>query len=224
MITTYNEQRRILMKKTDYEQTKALRAFAFFSSLVLILTLASAFLPVHGEEEIYDQVLRLHVIANSDTDEDQALKLKVRDAVINAIKPIVKDCDSISAVREAVNGQLDTIRLAALEVVHSNGYGYDVEVVLGRESYPTREYADVCFPSGDYLSLRVRIGQAEGKNWWCVLFPPLCLESASVKNDMEQNFISVGLDREQYGIITETDKVKYKARFKILELLSEVFN
>ena len=212
------------MKKTDIYQTGAVKGFALFAAVVLVLCVISAFLPVHGEEEIYDSVLRLHVIANSDEDADQALKLKVRDAVIEAIRPIADGCASLEEVSLAVADSMEELRLCALNVVRENGCGYDVSVELGREKYPTKTYADVCFPAGEYLSLQIKIGAAVGQNWWCVLFPPLCLESATVKSEMEDNFVSVGLSEDQYKIITDTGRVKYKARFKILELFQSIFD
>lgn len=212
------------MKKTVVCQTGAVKAFAALFAIVLLLCVISAFLPVHGEEEIYDSVLRLHVIANSDTDADQALKLKVRDAVIEAIEPIAKNCATVEEVSLAVSRASEDIRASALKVVRENGCGYDISVELGREKYPTKAYADVCFPAGEYLSLQVKIGEAVGQNWWCVLFPPLCLESATVKSEMEDNFVSVGLSEDQYKIITDTGRVKYKARFKILEIFQSIFD
>lgn len=190
--------------------------------IVCIICIAVVFavtcLPVHGEEEIYSSVLRLHVIANSDSEEDQALKLAVRDKVLEASAAATADCQSRDEAREALEGALDSIEAAALSVIAEQGYGYGVSVALGEEYYPTKEYESCTFPEGEYLSLRVIIGDGEGQNWWCCLFPPLCLSSAtSVQN--EDAFISVGLTSEQYKIITETDTPRYKVRFKILEVL-----
>ena len=109
-------------------------------------------------------------------------------------------------------------------MVLEHGYDYEVSVLLGEEEYPTRSYENCCFPSGTYVSLRICIGNAEGQNWWCVLFPPLCLSAASAKSEQsnEQAFISVGLTGEQYRVITETDNVKYRIRFKVLEAVQEL--
>ena len=174
-------------------------------------------LPIHGEAQIYDSVLRLHVVANSDSEEDQALKLKVRDRVISAVNDAQKECSDIGEARIAVEAQLEDIAEAAADEIALQGYDYSVEVRLGEEEYPTKNYASLCFPSGKYLSLQVRIGDAAGQNWWCVLFPPLCLDAATSAN--EDAFIAVGFTPEQYKIITQTDNLKYEARFKILELI-----
>ena len=190
---------------------------------VFILCLAVCnVLPIHGEEKIYDSVVRLHVLANSDSDEDQALKLKVRDAVLAYVSPRVIDSATREEAMEILESELDAINEVAEGVVSAEGYGYSVEVTLTLEDYPTRNYEAMSFPSGQYVSLRVMIGEAEGKNWWCVLFPPLCLSSASEKVENEEAFISVGLNSEQYKIITETDEATYYLRFKLLEALGSI--
>lgn len=196
-------------------QKRFIAVLFLLTSLILILNC----LPVHGEAEIYDTVVRLHVLANSDSEEDQALKLKVRDALLEISDGILTDCKSQEEAASAIEKSKDLLTQAANEVIRSAGFDYPVNIELGYENYPERTYENCCFPSGEYLSLRVLIGHAEGQNWWCVLFPPLCLSAASAdqSKDPEDAFISVGLNKEQYGIITETGKTKYKIRFKILE-------
>ena len=174
-------------------------------------------LPIHGEEKIYESVVRLHVLANSDSDEDQALKLKVRDAVLAHTSPKVIDSTSREEAIKILQEEIEELEKIAEEVVREQGYDYAVEVTLTLEEYPTRNYESMSFPSGEYVSLRVLIGDAEGQNWWCVLFPPLCLSAASEKAENEDAFIAVGLNSEQYKIITETEDTKYYLRFKILE-------
>ena len=194
----------------------------YVAIVVLLVTLmALSFLPVHGERDIYDTVVRLHVLANSDTEEDQALKLMVRDGVLEAAAPLVEGCTTQAEAVEALTAHLNDLEAAALSVVQSEGYDYPVTVLLGEEDYPTRTYESCAFPAGTYVSLRVLIGEAEGQNWWCCLFPPLCLSAATAKQDNEDAFIQVGLTKDQYGIITETGKTKYKVRFKILEVIEE---
>ena len=190
--------------------------------LVCVFVLCAAIcniLPIHGEEKIYESVVRLHVLANSDSDEDQALKLKVRDAILAYTSPKVIDSTSREEAIEILQGELDNIEKIAEQVVKEQGYAYSVEVTLSLEDYPTRNYESMSFPSGEYVSLRVLIGEAEGQNWWCVLFPPLCLSAASDKIENEEAFIAVGLNSDQYKIITETDDMKYYLRFKILEAI-----
>ncbi len=190
---------------------------------VLAVALLAGLFPVHGESEIYDTVVRLHVLANSDSEEDQALKLKVRDAIIEVVTPAVQDCSSQSEAIAAIGAVMNDICAAAERVIVREGYDYSVRVEIGEEHYPTKNYESCAFPEGEYASLRVLIGEGEGQNWWCCLFPPLCLSAASAKDDNEEAFISVGLSSDQYKIITENDNPKYKVRFKILETFGRWF-
>lgn len=193
---------------------------------IICVALVTSLFPIHGEAAIYDTVVRLHVVANSDSDEDQALKLKVRDAVIAVVTPAVEGCKTQSEAIDAISAIIPDIEDEARSVVAQNGYSYAVAVELGEEYYPTKNYESCAFPEGEYASLRVLIGESAGQNWWCCLFPPLCLSSASA-NDKESNeeaFISVGLTSDQYKLVTESDTPKYKARFKILETISSWFN
>ena len=191
--------------------------------ILLVCLMALSFLPVHGEQEVYDTVVRLHVLANSDTEEDQALKLRVRDAILEVTSPLVENCTTQAEAMEILNSHLADLEAAALTVIEAEGYNYPVTVLLGEEDYPTRTYESCAFPAGTYVSLRVCIGEAEGQNWWCCLFPPLCLSAATAKSDNEDAFIQVGLTKDQYGIITETGKTKYKVRVKLLEVIKDWF-
>ena len=195
---------------------KKILTLVFVFALCLV---ALNFLPVHGEEAIYNSVIRLHVIAASDSDSDQALKLKVRDAVLSGLSTLSEGCSSKSEAEEKLASQLDEIRAVALETLAAEGCDCQVSVSLGKEKYPQKNYDGVCFPAGEYTSLRIVIGEGEGKNWWCVLFPQLCL--AGAKN-AEAAFVEVGLTPEQYRVITETDVPKYKLRFKIIDIIGEM--
>ena len=181
---------------------------------VCTLFIMLGFLPVHGEAEIYDNVLRLHVIANSDSDEDQALKLKVRDALLEGSSEVFLQCNDRASAASAVKENRALLESIAKKTILDAGYDYPVKIELGEEKYPTRSYGEICFPAGNYLSLRVIIGDGNGQNWWCVLFPPMCLSAAS--DNVET--IPLGLTGEQYRLITETDEPKYTVRFKILEV------
>ncbi len=181
-------------------------------------------LPVNGEAEIYDSVIRLHVLANSDNDEDQELKLCVRDSVLEYAAELTGGCRNISAARAILEPRLDDLASVAEKRILEEGYSYPVSVVLSEEIYPTRSYESFCFPSGEYLSLQVKIGAAEGKNWWCVLFPPLCMSAASASEEAnsEAAFIDLGFTSEQYRIITDSENTTYKVRFKILETVEDM--
>lgn len=186
---------------------------AAFLSAYTILTC----LPVHGEDEIYNSTIRLHVLANSDSEEDQAEKLLVRDAVLTYLEASLTQNDTYESALSAVSNHLESIRERAEETLDGK---YAVRVELGREKYPVRQYENYTLPAGEYTSLRVLIGEGEGKNWWCVLFPRLCTSRAT-EEEVYEDFIAAGFSPEQYRLIKNESSPKYKIRFRILEILSE---
>ena len=192
---------------------KLLSVLLALSLTVLLIGL----LPVHGEEQIYDDVIRLHVIANSDTDADQELKLLVRDALLVRTEELLSSCRDRADAESVIRESLALLRDTARETLLRAGCSDDVQIVFHTESYPTRHYRSISLPAGDYLSLRVIIGNGEGQNWWCVLYPSLCLSAASESSDVAD----LGFRGEQYRIITNTRSGAYEVRFKLLELLSE---
>lgn len=125
----------------------------------------------------YNDYLRLHVLANSDQVYDQQLKLAVRDEMISVITPILADAENADEARSLAQTHLGELTQAAQEVVWRHGYDYHVTAEIGRFDFPDRQYDSLFLPAGNYQALRVRIGKAEGHNWWCVLYPPLCLAS-----------------------------------------------
>lgn len=192
--------------------------------VVMAVLLTIGLFPVHGEAKIYDSVVRLHVLANSDSDADQARKLKVRDAILTVTAPLLDDCPDRATAEALLREHEGDILTAAHGALIADGRDEEVTVLFGTECYPERTYDSFCFPAGDYLSLRVCIGAAAGRNWWCCLYPPLCLGAATISREKaEEKFISVGLTPSQYRVITETDKPVYRARFKLLELIRGLF-
>ena len=189
---------------------------------VCLLFVVIGLLPVHGEAEIYDTVLRLHVLANSDSEEDQSLKLSVRDAILEVGNGLFDGCESREEAETLLKENLPLFEQTAKQTIAEAGYTYPVHLVLGEEEYPERTYGSICFPGGNYLSLRVIIGEGEGQNWWCVLYPPLCMSAASTQKKDEDAFVAVGLMGDQYRVITETDQPTYRIRFKILEVFEEL--
>ena len=208
----------MLFKKEDFFMYKRILTVSLcFTVLLLVIGI----LPVHGEDKIYESTVRLHVIANSDSEEDQAIKLQVRDAVLAVTNPLLSECRDREEAIVVLEGHTKQIEAAANAVLRDAGKEERAEVLLGWEQYPERSYDAFCFPAGEYISLRVLIGSGEGKNWWCCLFPPLCLGAATVgKTSAEDAFISVGLTPTQYQIITESDRPVYRVRFKLLEVFS----
>ena len=195
----------------------------YVSALLAAVLLLGAFLilPIHGEAGIYDNVIRLHVLAESDSERDQALKLSVRDAVLAESEALLEGVTDRADAESVLRVSLPQIKEAAEAALGRAGAPNEVEVSLTREAYPRRTYEAVALPAGEYLSLQVKIGAAEGKNWWCVLFPPLCLSAATA--DREATCLSAGLTDEQYRLITESEGGRYKLRFKILEVAQALF-
>lgn len=125
-------------------------------------------------EDISEKLIRFHVIANSDEEKDQALKLKVRDEVLKYIQPMLKDSKDIDNSREILKRENENILNIARTVIEANGYSYKVDSTLSREYFPVKTYGNITLPQGEYEAYRILIGSGEGKNWWCVMFPPIC--------------------------------------------------
>lgn len=200
---------------------------------VLTAVLLLNILPVHGEEEIYQNAVRLHVLAHSDAQADQELKYLVRDALLVQCRDLFGTCQNAAQAQQTAQQNLDVLTRTAERVIAENGYDYPCSVCIGTEHYPTREYGEMVFPAGDYISLRVLIGDAAGKNWWCVLFPPLCLDAASdtyagggVEMDRKTGdmMYQAGFTPGQVQILTEAKNQKTVIRFKLLEVFSGLFS
>ncbi|MBR3152046.1 MAG: stage II sporulation protein R [Clostridia bacterium] len=171
--------------------------------------------------DISDSVFRLHVIANSNTDGDQALKLKVRDSVLEYINSNTSNLKSKEEFIEFTQLNIQKIQEIAEDRVKQEGYTYTVSVEIGNFYFPTKEYENITLPSGNYDGLKIKIGKAEGKNWWCVMFPPLCLlDNSSCKMEKKSlEILNKALSNEEYSIISEnTPNIKLK--FKIIELFN----
>ncbi len=184
------------------------------SIVLLLCALVIAAFPTDAEGAIYDDTVRLHIIANSDTGADQELKIAVRDAVLCEFGKRLSSAENASEAAEETAAMIDEIEDFAQKTVAAHGYDYPVRATLTKERYGTREYEGFSLPSGEYCSLRIIIGEGAGQNWWCVMYPPMCLGAsvgagADAYTGEEQRLISGG---------------SYKVKFKILELLTENFS
>ena len=168
-------------------------------------------------EKLSASVVRLHVVANSDSDEDQTLKLKVRDEVL-AMTDGFNMGSSAEEAAIVLEEKLDEIQSAVLKMVQELGYDYSVTVTLGLEDFDTRVYDTFSLPAGEYTSLRVTIGEGTGKNWWCVVFPPICMASCS--EELTAQAMAAGLDEGDVALITGENEV-YVFKFKLLELVQK---
>jgi len=171
-----------------------------------------------------DSVFRLHVLANSDSQEDQNLKYKVRDALIEYMNSLCKDVTSKQEAILIAEENKNKFYEIAKDIISENGYNYDVSVEIGNFSFPTKNYGDISLPSGYYDALRVKIGKAEGQNWWCVMFPPLCFVNVSsgiVPEDSKNN-LKENLSDEEFSIISNENSSQVKFKFKLIEFLNSV--
>lgn len=176
-------------------------------------------------ENLSDNVFRLHVIANSDSKEDQDLKYKVRDKLIEYMKSITSNIENKEEVINIAYNNIENFQKIAEQVIKDNGFNYSVKVEIGNFSFPTKTYGDISLPSGFYDALKVEIGNASGQNWWCVMFPPLCfvdVTSGVVPESSKEN-LETNLGQEEYDIISnnnESDVIEFK--FKIVEFFEDL--
>lgn len=197
---------------------KKRRTAILMLALLLILSCWSGY-AVHVQEQLANKVLRLHVIANSDSKEDQRLKMKVKDRVYDAAEFILKEAKDREDAVQRLNRELARLKREAIEALQAEGCGDSVSVKLEETDFPTKEYDGFAFPAGRYLALRVIIGSGEGKNWWCVVFPPLCSASAA---EFQQQAHMAGMTEEEIRLITEEDG-GCVFRFRLVELWQKLF-
>ena len=182
---------------------------------LLFAALLMAAMPTDADAEIYYDTLRLHILAASDSDEDQALKIAVRDAVLAEYGEILSDYEGLDSVLEKSRELLPEIEATALTCIREAGFCYTVSAELTVEEYDTRDYGDVSLPRGRYNSLVIVIDGGLGRNWWCVMYPPMCLDMAldGPADDWVSNYTDAELSLISGG--------RYRVKFKLLELVSD---
>ncbi|MCR3758356.1 stage II sporulation protein R [Clostridium felsineum] len=177
---------------------------------------------------IAKKVIRFHVLANSDSGEDQSLKLKVRDAVINYMKPKLENSKDINESRKILINSDWAIRRIADKVIKENGYQYKVNTELAKVDFPVKSYGNIILPEGKYEAYRVLIGQAKGHNWWCVMFPPLCftdITKGAIEEKKTDNEMKKVLTPEEYKVVCNyKDDGKIHVKFKIVEEMKKIIN
>ena len=192
-------------------------------------------------EDISSKIIRFHVIANSDGELDQNLKLKVRDEVLKYIQPLLKDSYDINQSREILKEKDEKIIEIAKKVIAENGYDYKVETTLTKENFPIKTYGNITLPQGEYEAYRIIIGSGEGHNWWCVMFPPICFvditkgevayeetekEMGRVLSEEELRMIENKIDLsedEKAKILDTTEDNEVVVKFKIGEMFKSLF-
>lgn len=186
--------------------------------LIVALAILNPSAALADGRAVRDGVIRLHILANSDEASDQAIKLSLRDALLDRIANLTDGCADRDEAEAAVRGSLPDLEDFARSTLRQMDCDQPVEITLSEEYYPTREYENLRLPAGRYLSLRVIIGSGQGHNWWCVLFPPVCTSSASADEELAE----VGFTPDQVRLLTDGEDVKYTVRFRIVELFSDL--
>lgn len=180
-----------------------------------------------ASEDYKDKLIRFHVIANSDSDEDQNLKLKVRDAIIDYLQPKLLESESIEESESIIKKEYAELEKISKNIILENGYNYDIQVGIDYSEFPTKQYSNVILPAGEYKALRIIIGEGKGKNWWCVMFPPLCFvdeQKGIIDKDTDDKLREI-LTEEEYELISQkTSKQmnRVQIKFKIVEIIQNI--
>lgn len=170
---------------------------------------------------LYDNVIRLHIIANSDSKTDQQIKFIVRDRVLEYVHTLLPNSASLKDCKNIILENLDAINQVALQTVQELGYSYTVTSSFGESFFPLKKYGDVSLPSGNYQAIRIVLGEGDGKNWWCVMYPPLCfvdMENGIVPEESKKQ-LQASLSPDSYEIITSDSDVEI--RFKIVDFFNQ---
>ena len=190
--------------------------------LILYTTISAISYAEAVSTDISKSVFRLHVLANSNSDEDQVLKYKVRDNLLEYMNNICSNCSSKDEAISLVTEHKEEFKQVALKTIKNEGYNYDVNINIGNFEFPTKQYGDISLPAGYYDALRVEIGEAKGRNWWCVMFPSLCfidISSGIVPEESKEELQNV-LSDEEYSIISDNNDYGIKFKFKLLEFFA----
>ena len=198
--------------------------------LISVLTLGLALTITYARnigDDISKSVLRLHIIANSNTDTDQNLKLKVRDRIIADAKNLFLDCHSLEQSIEIANTNIQYIKQIVEDEISKQGFEYLAEVSVGEVAFPTKTYGNITLPSGKYTALCIKIGEAKGQNWWCVMYPPLCFTDGVLAASSDANAkLQAELKPSEYNLITKQNSgaIPVEVKFKIVEVFQNLFN
>lgn len=167
--------------------------------------------------EIRNNIVRLHILANSDREEDQRIKLVVRDELLNCGKELFTGIVNVKNAEEILKAQKEEIISKINNTLAENGFEYTADICLVREYFNTRSYENFTLPAGEYLAIKVLLGEGEGKNWWCVMFPPLCLPAAN-----KDESIDIYINEEGADVVRNYQK--YEMKFKIIEIYENIKN
>lgn len=224
-----NDFRYKSISKWFYKEYKYI-ILAIISGLVITtgITFAGQKYSEDVTDELSSHLIRFHLIANSDTVEDQQMKEHIRDLVLDYMSPLLKESSSMAETRFIIKTQTPQIEALARDVITRWGKDYCVEVLLGQADFPTKQYGDIMLPAGEYEACRIIIGEGKGKNWWCVMFPPLCYVDVTheIVASEHKDYLQKTLSKEEYELITKSigkskKDIPVKFKFKVVELFSK---
>ena len=172
--------------------------------------------------DLENNIFRLHILANSDSIEDQSLKLKVRDNIISYLEKICDNCNSKDDFINIVNLNSHNLKEIASNTVNAYGFNYDIDIQISNFYFPTKHYGNISFPAGYYDGLKIQIGDAKGQNWWCSLFPPLCFTdvSSGIIDENSEKDLKNNISEEEFSIVCSSNGI-YKLKFRLIEFLNE---
>jgi stage II sporulation protein R len=177
------------------------------------------------QEDLAKQILRFHILGNSDSEEDQNVKLYVKEGIMTYLEPLLKDCSDKESTTNVLISHLTDIEEEASRLLAMKGYFYGASAALDKSTFPIKVYGDITLPAGEYDALKIKLGRAQGRNWWCILFPNLCFVDATytvVPEDSKQQLKTLLTDEEYTAIIKE-EKPTVVVKFKLLDFLSKLF-
>lgn len=205
------------IKKPKFKMSLILSILIFLYTTICAISYANTTLT-----NISNNVFRLHIIANSNSKEDQTLKYQVRDSLLEYMNTICTNCKTKEEAITIASEHINEFKEIATNKIHEEGFNYNVTIEIGNFKFPTKEYGDITLPSGYYDALKVEIGESKGKNWWCVMFPSLCFVdiSSGIVPDDSKNELQNNLSEEEYSLISESDNNNIKLKFKLLEIFA----
>ena len=199
--------------KTAEKTSKRLHIWEIALLIGMAVFLISGAVSLQNRDQLADKVVRLHILANSDSEEDQALKLRVRDRVLERATELLEQTGDRREAADVLQSHLPELERIAAEEISDCGYEYDVTAEVANTMFPTKEYDGFTLPAGEYLALRIIIDEGNGHNWWCVVFPPLCTTAAA---DVPASALAAGFDEEEVALVTEENE-GYVLKFKAME-------
>lgn len=203
-----------------YKASIIIQIVSFTIMLVMIFSISYISSAAKTFDDISNKVLRLHILANSNSKEDQELKLKVRDRILEKTSYIFNNVTSKEELLQKAEENKELICETAISVLRENNCYDDVTVEIGKSDFPTKKYEDIILPKGEYNAIRVLIGEHKGKNWWCVAFPSLCF-SDSIKNDNKEKMGEI-LKEDEMELVSTDHLPKVQVKFFVIELIEEI--